>query len=219
MAVDTLEDLAAALDENPAGREPVRVRLLTRELLELPQTVARTAVETDRRFSKVDRRLDDHDRRFDRLDANLKRIRDDLGLLKGAHARNVAIEFALEMADELGLRRGRDLSRKELFELTRCPETLKESRDTLKSFRGADLVMAAVDSTGAAWYVAAEVSFTVNGRDVRRAMRNASLLTRWTGWPARAVVAGVHRDERIEEAIESGAVYWYRLNPEHLEAD
>ena len=82
MAVDTLEDLAAALDENPAGREAVRVRLLTRELLELPQTVARTAVETDRRFSKVDRRLDDHDRRFDRLDANLKRIRDDLGLLE-----------------------------------------------------------------------------------------------------------------------------------------
>ena len=204
MATDTLEDLAAALDENPAGREAVRVRLLTRELLELPQTVARTAAETDRRFSKVDRR-------FDRLDANLKRIRDDLGLLKGAHARNVAIEFALEMADELGLRRGRDLSREELFELTRCPEALKESRDTLKSFRGADLVMAAVDSTGAAWYVAAEVSFTVNGRDVRRAMRNASLLTRWTGWPARAVVAGVHRDERIEEAIASGAVYWYRL--------
>ena len=204
MATDTLEDLAAALDENPAGREAVRVRLLTRELLELPQTVARTAAETDRRFSKVDRR-------FDRLDANLKRIRNDLGLLKGAHARNVAIEFALEMADELGLRRGRDLSREELFELTRCPEALKESRDTLKSFRGADLVMAAVDSTGAAWYVAAEVSFTVNGRDVRRAMRNASLLTRWTGWPARAVVAGVHRDERIEEAIAAGAVYWYRL--------
>ena len=86
MAVDTLEDLAAALDENPAGREAVRVRLLTRELLELPQTVARTAVETDRRFSKVDRRLDDHDRRFDRLDANLKRIRDDLGLLKAGTA-------------------------------------------------------------------------------------------------------------------------------------
>ena len=41
MAADTLEDLAAALDENPAGREAVRVRvrLLTRELLELPQII------------------------------------------------------------------------------------------------------------------------------------------------------------------------------------
>ena len=39
MATDTLEDLAAALDENPAGREAVRVRLLTRELLELPQII------------------------------------------------------------------------------------------------------------------------------------------------------------------------------------
>ena len=39
MAADTVEDLAAALDENPAGREAVRVRLLTRELLELPQII------------------------------------------------------------------------------------------------------------------------------------------------------------------------------------
>ena len=39
MATDTVEDLAAALDENPAGREAVRMRLLTRELLELPQII------------------------------------------------------------------------------------------------------------------------------------------------------------------------------------
>ena len=38
--INNIEDLVRILDENPEWLEAVRTRLLTRELLELPQVVA-----------------------------------------------------------------------------------------------------------------------------------------------------------------------------------
>ncbi|MDE0445938.1 MAG: hypothetical protein OXH96_04630, partial [Spirochaetaceae bacterium] len=66
-------------------------------------------------------------------------------------------------------------------------------------------------------YVAVEISFTVNGRDTRRALRNAEYLSRFTGRQACAVVAGVHVDERIREHIAAGEVSWNRLDRNSLE--
>ena len=48
--IATVEDLVRVLDEHPQWREAVRARLLTRELLELPQQLADFAATTDRRF-------------------------------------------------------------------------------------------------------------------------------------------------------------------------
>ena len=53
--IHAVERLMQTLDENPHLMEAVRSRILTRELLELPQTVARLAERVDRLTERVDR--------------------------------------------------------------------------------------------------------------------------------------------------------------------
>ena len=173
----------------------------------------------DRRFDGVDRRFDGVDRRFDRLETKTDRMMDDLGILKGAHARNAAVEEASTIARDLGLRRTKTLTRDELWELTDQADTTAIDSADLRSFRRADLIMEATDEAGATCYVAVEISFTANGRDTKRALRNADFLTRFTGRNAYAVVAGLRRDDRIGDSIDAGAVFWHQLDPEIMEVE
>ena len=177
----------------------------------------------DGRMDRLDGRMDlfeeRTDRRFDRLDANVQSIRDDLGVLKGAHARNAAIEDAGGIVSEMGLRLTKTLTRGDVLDLINTADTTGIPANELRSFRAADLIMEARDGEGAPCYVAAEVSFTVNGRDTSRAIRNADFLSRFTGRRSYPAVVGAHRDDRVREAIESGEVFWYRLDPHRLGAE
>ena len=56
--IDTLQDLVRALDKHPEWLEELRVRLLTRELLELPQKLADFIDATNKRFEAIEARLD-----------------------------------------------------------------------------------------------------------------------------------------------------------------
>jgi len=228
-----MEDLIQVLDEHPEWLETLRARLLTRELLELPNSLAMFAAEmrefkaqVDRfvaamnsRFDGVDARLDKVDARLDGHDAMFKRITDDLGQLKGAHARNAALENAAIIARDLGLRRTKSLSREELLDLIDASDTVGITVDDLRSFRVADLIMEAAAEDGEICYVAVEISYTANGRDTKRAIRNAEFMTRFTGKRSFAVVSGLYRDDRIQESIESGELFWHQLTPEQLEAE
>ncbi len=217
--INTIEDLIHVLDEHPQWLEALRARLLTRELLELPEKFAAFVETTNRRFEQIDQRFDRGEQRLGTLETTVKGLRDDMGILKGSHARNVAVEDAADIARNLGLRRTRTLSRDGLWDLTEAADTTAIAPSELRSFRRADLVMEATDRAGKPCYLAVEISFTVNGRDTIRARRNAEFLTRFTGKPASAVVAGLRRDDRIQPDIESAAVFWYQLNPSDLEAD
>ena len=83
-------------------------------------------------------------------------------------------------------------------------------RDAHRSFRNADLVIQATDGTDTR-YIAMEVSFTADRRDCNRAVRNAGLITPFTGKAAQAAVASVRNDREAAEAVESGEVYWHPL--------
>ena len=217
--INTVEDLVRILDEHPHWLEALRARLLTRELIELPEKFAAFVEATNRRFEQIDRRFERVEQRLDTLEADVKGLRDDMGILKGAHARNVAIEDAAAIARDLGLRRTRTLSRDELWDLTETADTTDIPPNDLRSFRRADLIMEATDPAGAPCYIAVEISFTANGRDTTRAVRNAEFLTRFTGQPAHAVIAGLRQDNRIQPDIDSGAVCWHQLDPTDLEAE
>ena len=67
--------------------------------------------------------------------------------------------------------------------------------------------------------IAVEISFTANGRDTTRAVRNAGFLTRFTGKCSYAAIVGLNRDNRLQGSIETGEVLWYQLEPELLEAE
>ena len=173
--------------------------------------------EHDKRFDEHDKRFDEHDKRFDRLDAAIKSMRDDQGVLKGAHARNVAERDVGLIARSMDLRDRRVLTGAELFDLAKAGGA-DTGADDIRSYVHADLVIEAENEQGDTEYVAVEVSYTANGRDTARAVRNADFVTRFTGRPCRAAVASLRIDARIAELVESGRVAWYRLPRETLEA-
>ena len=119
----------------------------------------------------------------------------------------------------MGLRRTKTLTQDDLWMMTDQANTSIIPANELKSYRRADLIMEATDSDGDPCYIAVEISFTANGRDTRRAMRNAKLLTEFTGRRSYPAVAGLRRDDRIQDLIKSGTVFWYQLDPDVLEAE
>ena len=240
--IDTVEDLIRILDERPEWLEALRARLLTRELLELPQRLAefieatnqrfdsveRELLElpqrlaefieaTNQRFDRVEERLDRVEGRLDRVEGRLGKLTDDVGNLKGAHAKSVAKEEADIIANSLGLRLTRVLSGQEVGELAQGAADIPKNE--LLSFRRADIVIETTDADGGLCYVAVEVSYTVNGRDTTRAVRNADMLTRFTGKPARAAVAGLQIDDRVRSDVESGAIFWHEMVEDAVQAD
>ena len=238
--IATVEDLVRVLDRHPQWLEALRGRLLTRELLEMPQKLAEFAAAAERRFAAVEgrldtlerrlelverrlelveRRLEALERRVEALERQMQQIRIDIAPLKAAHARTAALREADLMAEEQGLEFVRTLDQEEIRDLVRSSDTDGISRHEMRSFRLADIMLCATDAAGEECYLAVEVSYTANGRDTTRAQRNARFLTRFTGQRAFAVVAGLRFDERIRRDVESGAVAWYRLSPEVLEID
>ena len=239
-AINTIEDLIQLLDDNPQWLEALRVRLLTRELIELPQTFAKFAEATNQRFDRIEgrfagvegrldrgdermgrieERLDRGDERMGRIEGRLDRLTDDVGILKGAHARSIVLREADVIAEDMGLALLRILSRDDLRALTPHQGVADIPAGQLRSFRLADLIMEVADPDGESSFVAVEISFTVNGRDVTRAVRNAGFLSRFTGRPARAAVAGARLDERVRDRLNSEGVFWYELRPESLGAE
>ena len=111
------------------------------------------------------------------------------------------------------------LTRRDLSAMTRSRDTSDIPPNERESFREADLVMEVKDGDEKTCYIALEASYTVNGRDTRRAVRNARFLTRFTGRPAYAAVAGMYRDNRVAEIIEAGDVYWHQFYRKDMESE
>ena len=178
------------------------------------------ATETNQRLDRLETHATETNQRLDRLETGVDRMRDDLGRLKGSHARQAAIEQASLIARRMGLRRTKTLNSDDRLALTDAGGDLSDiPTSELYSFHNADLLMEAVDADGQGCYIAVEISFTANGRDTRRAVRNAEFLRRFTGQAAYAAVAGLQMDDRIESDLAAGDVFWYQLDPAVLEAD
>ena len=216
MTINSMQDLVRVLDEHPEWAEALRVRLLTREVLELPQRLADFAAAANKRFEAIEARLDRVDDDLSTLKAGQARMQDDLSLLKGGHARNAAERQAGLIAEDLGLEYVRTLTFDDVREMVRPHDAADIPVNDLRSFRLADLIVEATDA-GESCYVAVEISFTANGRDTKRALRNAGFLTRFTGRRAYAVIASVKVDDRIRGILDDGDVSWYRLDRKTLD--
>ena len=214
--IPTIEDLMRALDENPEWIEALRVRLLTRELLELPQRfteMAATTAEMQRQFAEIQKQFAAMQQEFAAVRSLQITLQNDMAPIKGAHARNVAVENAVFLAQDMGLRLTRVLTREDIAALLLAGNASAPT-NVIRSFRNADLVMETADESGEVCYAAVEVSYTADGRDTIRAVRNAGILTRLTGKPARAAVAGFRLDNEILDATDSAEIFWHQLDPE-----
>ncbi len=252
--IHTIEDLIRILDDHPEWTDALRARLLTRELIELPEKFTQFVAEmnsfvaemnsfvaemnsfvaemnsfvaemnrfveaTNRRFDALENRVTSIQEDVGTLKIRVQSIQDDLGPLKGSHARDAAIREASIIAEDMGFQRMKTLTQDDLGALLAHADTSGIPTNELRSFRRADLIIEATDSNGATCYIAVEISFTVNGRDTTRACRNAAFLTKFTGDRSYPAVAGLRRDDRIHDLIDSGEVFWYQLDAEVLEAE
>ncbi len=205
----TKEDLAD-LETRMATKEDLanlETRMATKEDLE--QLATKSEVEQLATKSEVEQLA---------TKSEVEQLRVDIGPLKAAHARNEATMETPLIAQDMGFKLARVLELQERMELTAGQDLSDISRGDLRSFHRADLIMQVTDPQGQESYIAVEISYTADHRDTTRAIRNAEYLERFTGCPARAAIAGLRRDRRIED-IESDDVFWYELPDTIIEVD
>ena len=222
--IRTIEDLVRLLDEKPEWVDALRVRLLTRELIELPEVFAKFAEMTNRR-------LDNLESDVAVLKSDVSVLKNDVAELKTGMARleaNVghlngwALESRLHLRIEplinqhLGLRRA---------EVMRAPaQTMRfELRDQMEDSADNDVIsdsqVQRVSSTdfilrarrrGAldrVW-VAVEAANKIRADDVSRALETARILTTVFGEEAVPVVSGFDIDPSDRQrADDTGVIY------------
>ena len=155
-------------------------------------------------------------RRVDHLSTSFDRLRDDVGQVKGYYARNWAEKFAESIALNMGLEYIRTLPPAELTRMVMTAAAGRPFNNDQRSFQTADMIIEATDGNTPS-YIAVEVSFTADTRDTNRALRNASMLTEYTGRPAQAAIVSVRNDHSISWQIESGAVYRHQIEERDID--
>ena len=126
--INSIEDLVRVLDEHPEWLEAVRTRLLTRELLELPQTVADLAATVHELSSEVKttsaavkeltNTVNELANELRATNRRLDRLQDDVGWLKGRIIYDIVRDDAALIAGDMGFVLERILVRADLRRLT-----------------------------------------------------------------------------------------------------
>ena len=163
-------------------------------------------------------RVDGLDEKFTGMSEKLDGLRDDIGLVKGGHARAEMLRKVSLIADELNYQTVTELPRSTIIALARSALTAGMARNEVESFRNADLILLGQHENGLPGYLAIEVSFTVNASDVRRAMRNAGYLQQYTGLESRPVVAGIEFLPEARREADEGAVHVYPIASRDVQA-
>ena len=165
-------------------------------------------------FIEEQRKVNDELRGFfKQADRRYETISEDLGILKGGYAFNTVLGNASRIANKLGYQFISQLPEQELGAFANLVIAAGETSGEVESFRNADMVLLVQDSTGQPYYIAIEVSYTVNSEDIRRAKRNAEYLQRLTTMPSRAAVVGVHIPDTIRHLADASNVLWYLERP------
>ena len=221
--INSIEDFARILRENPDWTDTIRSLLLSKELLALPETFAKFAEATNRRMENLERGQEELRTgqkgilvRLDNLEEGQKRLINEIGAIKGTFTYNIAYDEMRTMLEDMGLQHRHTLTRDEVRQLVSSSDRTGLPIPDLRSFRRADFIVEVANESGQTGYVAAEASFTVDERDVTRAVRNAEYMTRFTGLPGWSAVMGVRRVNDVADAINSGQVYWFEIDEARL---
>ena len=150
------------------------------------------------------------------LEPTPARLKSGIDRLSDIHAEKSARNEAGLIVYDLDMLHVHTLSVDEVSALAVAGLAQQISKEDVRSFCHADLIVTAVDDAGLFWYVAVEASYTADERDIARALRNADYLTRLTGQPTRAVVAAVEIDDRIREILQRGNMHGYALARDRL---
>ena len=246
MATITTDDIRSALlanphiivellDSDPAILEMVRSRVLTPELLALPETHAQFvaemrefAAQTNVRLSGVENAIISMRENMVRMSDKMDRMESSIGHIKGNFVENTTRKredsIALQVGEQNGLKfllyTLESMRKSKRRKLTRNPslDDLDIGDGEIVSFIQADHIISVDDSEGDKVYIAIEASFVGDAHDADRAIRNANFIKKLTGENAYAVVAGCHPTDGLLEMAERGEVIWHQMPESKLRA-
>lgn len=128
-----------------------------------------------------------------------------IGDMRGLFASQKVVREAAIIADRMGLITVQTLEPQDVIDIWNIGRakglTNGISKDDEDSFKIADLIIEAKTDDGTLCLVAVEISYTADERDTTRAIRNAEYITNFTGTPTYAAVAGISKDNRIDEIL------------------
>lgn len=182
-------------------------------------TVNRGLAEWMTKLESFEGKVDSLQHKFGTMETKFDGIRDDLALVKGGHARNAMVHNLPRIADEFGFEFISEMPQATVIEFAKMAKALGEEESQIASFKNADMVMHVLDSNKQPAYVAVEASFTVDSSDIVRAVRNAGYLSRFTGLPAFAAVAGVAVMPEAQTEVDSGKAFLYKIKPGELQSE
>ena len=217
--INTTDDLLRLLDENEQFRDAARYKILTEDLLKLPNEFKEFREKTDKSLDSLRELTESNARAIESntkaIEANRKAIEGLLavttvntrhvGEMRGLFAAQKVKSEAALIVDRLGLSNGRVLELQEIIDIWNAGKANRLTDGIAKrdedSFKTADLIIEAQTAGAERRFVAVEISYTADERDTNRVIRNAGYITRFTGTPVFAVAAGVFRDSRIDHIV------------------
>ena len=217
MSQQDKERLLRTLQDDPVFLAQVRSLILPAELVQLPERFAQFATYVT---GFIDRQEEFNARQADTnasVEARLQRITDDLGDLKGHVAGRIAREMADDIAEQLGYEIAQQLSSNDLRNMLRGSTANDIPAGVRRSFYVADLVAKVQDQDGNQLFMAVEASYTADERDTQRAVRNAELISRFTGMTAVPVIASLENDHAVQQLLEDGHVQWFQFQSRDLQ--
>ena len=199
----TVEEFIRILDRRPDLLEALRQRILTRELLELPERFAAFAAETRAR-------LDGMDGRFDRVEGRLGNLEGWRYESKLARMLSFFCIVNLDMTDPVVLMA--EGARASAPELNSLVQTLRnEGRLNAQDF--AEIVECdAIARDNENRYALFEASMTVDESDVERAIRRSKLLAEIVDAPTTPVVIGAAISDDIRESAADRGVPFIHMS-------
>jgi hypothetical protein len=230
LLTDFIEEQRKVNDEQREFNQQLRMFIQTQRSAngEIERRIKR--IEDDllevREFNREQREFNQEQRVFnraqlefnERIEGRINTMHNDIAEIKGGHARTEIFRRAETVASALNFTYERALSAGELGDMVRENPDSGLSGGDLESFTKADLVIKAKDRGWLTNYLAVEISYTADQRDIDRARRNADLLTRFTGRPAHAVVASVRNDSVVSNLVSIGYANWYQIPLRDLQA-
>ncbi len=224
MSQQDKERLLQALQDDPVFLGQVRSLVLSAELVQLPERFAQFAahvtafIQRQEEFNADFRGFIQRQEAINaRVEERLQRITDDLGVLKGHAAGRIAREMSNDIAEHLGYEITQQLNGNDLRAMLRGPVAYDIPSSVRRSFYVADLVAKVQDSDGNQLFMAVEASYTADERDTLRAVRNAELISRFTGLTAVPVVAGLENDHAVQQLVDAGQVQWFQFQTQDLQ--
>ncbi len=235
-----ITEILEAMDNNPELEEALRQRILTRELLALPEQVAQLAATVaemarvfEERLAALEARQDATDARFDRIDARFDgidaQLRDmtarqdtmqgQLNNLTGTDYERRAVRRAPRLVRRyLGVQNAEVLvaiNRQNGRSITDLVNSAAMAgtitEDDADDLDRADIILQGNSPDGDGVYVVAEVSITIDETDVDRASQRARILHNASGATAHAAVIGTAISDANRERARSSRVTFIAL--------